>query len=112
MKLLTDSLVTRMDLRNSQLVAVKVMEADVSDYTDSSIQNRDQTIKDFQNEVGVLQKLRGLETPNVNKILDSFLVYDQLWIVAEYCAGGSVHTLVSQMQYPCSCRIRSSLIMY
>ena len=89
-----DSVSQRMDLRNSQLVALKVMEADLSDYTDSSVQNRDQTIKDFQNEVGVLQKLRGLETPNVNKIFDSFLVYDQLWIVAEYCAGGSVHTLV------------------
>lgn len=89
-----------MDLRNSQPVALKVMDADSSDYTESLIQNRDQTIKDFQNEVGVLQKLKGLETPNVNRIFDSFLVYDQLWIVTEYCAGGSVHTLVRYTRQP------------
>ena len=54
-------------------IGLQVMDADASDYTDSSIQNRDQTIKDFQNEVGALQKLEDLETPNVNRISDSFL---------------------------------------
>lgn len=55
---------------------------------------REQTMRDFQHEVKVLSALKEYKVPNVNTIYDVFVVHDQLWIVTEFCAGGSVHTLV------------------
>lgn len=77
------------------MAAVKVIDADAVDYADAPHDMREQTIKDFHHEVRLLSTLKEQKVPNVNTIYDVFILYDQLWIVTEYCAGGSVHTLVS-----------------
>ena len=59
---------------------------------------REQTITDFKQEVDLLRTITEAKVPNVNTMYDVFQSHDQLWIVTEYCAGGSVHTLVSFVQ--------------
>lgn len=46
-------------------------------------------------EIKVLKQLKDANTKNVNMIFDAFQIHSQLWIVNEYCPGGSVRTLVS-----------------
>lgn len=46
-------------------------------------------------EIKVLKQLKDAKTKNVNVIFDAFQIHSQLWIVNEYCPGGSVRTLVS-----------------
>lgn len=43
----------------------------------------------------MLKQLKDAKTKNVNVIFDAFQIHSQLWIVNEYCPGGSVRTLVS-----------------
>ena len=45
-------------------------------------------------EIKVLKQLKDSNTRNVNIIFDAFQIHSQLWIVNEYCPGGSVRTLV------------------
>ncbi len=56
-------------------------------------------------EIKVLKQLKDSKTKNVNIILDAFQIHSQLWIVNEYCPGGSVRTLVCYRLAPCSLNI-------
>lgn len=47
-------------------------------------------------EIKVLKQLKDANAKNVNIIFDAFQIHSQLWIVNEYCPGGSLRTLVSQ----------------
>lgn len=76
-----------------QLVAVKIMDVDTADYH-SDIRNKDEAIKDFTREISILQALKAGNAKNINMIYDAFSFHSQLWIVSEYCPGGSVHTLM------------------
>lgn len=84
------------DKRNGNLVAIKISNIDDLDWdANYAIQNpRDANIKDFRNEVSVLKQLRDNNVPNVNVIHDAFDLHSQLWIIADYCTGGSVRTLM------------------
>ena len=77
------------------MAAIKVIDADAVDFAEAPHSHREQTMQDFHHEVKLLSTLKEQRVPNVNAIYDVFVLYDQLWIVTEYCAGGSVHTLVS-----------------
>lgn len=76
-----------------QLVAVKIMDVDTADYH-MDIRNKDEAIKDFTKEISILQALKAGNAKNINLIYDAFSFHSQLWIVSEYCPGGSVHTLM------------------
>lgn len=76
------------------------MEADSTDYNDLQHHQRDMTLRDFRAEIGFLLALKEVHAPNINHIIDVFDVHDQLWIITEYCAGGSVRTLVSRNPLP------------
>ncbi|EME43796.1 hypothetical protein DOTSEDRAFT_71586 [Dothistroma septosporum NZE10] len=84
------------DKRNGSLVAIKINNVDDADWAEQySIQDgRDTTIKDFKNEVSVLKQLKDNNARNVNVIHDAFDLHSQLWIIADYCTGGSVRTLM------------------
>ena len=75
------------------MVAVKIVNIDDMDFSADPLQ-RDETVKDFRKEVGILQQLKDSGARNVNLIHDAFDLHSQLWIVSDYCTGGSVRTLM------------------
>ncbi|KAF2836388.1 kinase-like protein, partial [Patellaria atrata CBS 101060] len=84
--------------RNTQnIVAVKVVEIDDQDYRERP-HTKDENIKSFFKEINVLQQLKESKAKNINIIYDAFSVHSYLWLVSEYCPGGSVHTLMK----PCT----------
>jgi serine/threonine protein kinase len=78
---------------NSEVVAVKIVNIDDMDFN-AEFHQRDETVKDFRKEVGILQQLKDSGARNVNLIHDAFDLHSQLWIVSDYCTGGSVRTLM------------------
>ena len=70
------------------------MDVDDHDYK-AHPEEKDETIEVTLHEIKVLQQLKDSKARNVNAILDAFQMHSQLWIVNEYCPGGSLRTLVS-----------------
>jgi serine/threonine protein kinase len=68
------------------------------DHMDQEYQVGDPTdaIKDLSAEITALKELRESGAKNVNIMLDAFVLDNEMWIVAEFCTGGSVHALVSK----------------
>lgn len=81
------------DRRNGDLVAIKILFTDEIDYAAGRL-DRDDTIRDFRKEVSILRQLKDSNAKNVNMIHEAFDLQDQLWIVSDYCTGGSVRTLM------------------
>ncbi|KAF2459813.1 kinase-like domain-containing protein, partial [Lineolata rhizophorae] len=80
-------------IEHAKMVAVKIIEIDSSDYGED-IRNRDNAIKEYVNEIRILKQLKDSRAQNVNILYDAFPLQSQMWIVSEYCPGGSVHTLM------------------
>lgn len=80
------------NLRSGQHVALKVLDTDAEDYN-AHVKNV--SIDSTLHEIKILQQLSGGNTRNVNRLLDAFSLHSQIWIVNEYCPGGSIKTLVS-----------------
>ena len=78
---------------DKSIVSVKIMDVDSADYK-LSVQEKDQALKDFAMETSILNSLKASQARNINIMLSAFPFYSQLWIVTEYCPGGSVHTLM------------------
>ena len=81
------------DLITGQLVAIKIMNTDDIDYAQAAA-DKDATIQDFRKEITALQQLKDSNARNINVIKEAFDLQEQLWIVSEYCTGGSVRTLM------------------
>lgn len=78
-----------------EIVAVKIEDIDQEDYQQLSPKNRSDTIDSFHKEVSLLNQLKeDGRAKNILKIYDAFDFHTQLWIVSEYCTGGSVRTLL------------------
>ena len=82
------------DQEHNRVVALKVIDVDTTDYKVNA-RAKDDTIDDTVHEIKVLSQLKDSKAKNVNTMFDAFQVHSQLWIVNDYCPGGSVHTLVS-----------------
>ena len=78
-------------------MAVKIVDVDASDY-EVNARDNDGAFHKFMNETSILKTLKERKARNVNLIHDAFTFDQDVWIVSEYCPGGSVHTLVSQHQ--------------
>lgn len=65
-----------------QLIAIKILNLD----TDH------EEVKDIQQEIQFLSKLKSV--PNITHYYGSYLNGHKLWILMDYCAGGSVRTLL------------------
>ena len=76
---------------NNQLVAVKIIDVDNADFRTKG----EDTVKDVLRETGALRALKESNAKNINIIYDAFFFGSCVWIVSEYCPGGSVRTLVS-----------------
>lgn len=78
---------------SNKIVAIKVSEVDDQDY--QALRDfKDESIKDFVHEVRVLCQAKAANAKNVNMIFEALDANSQLWLVCEYCPGGSVKTLV------------------
>lgn len=75
-------------------VAIKLMNLDDVDYEVNTV-DKDDTLNDIRKEVRVLMQLKDHGVQNVNLILDVLEIDGLLWLVCEYCPGGSLKTLVS-----------------
>lgn len=83
-----------LDQVENRIVALKVIDVDLHDYKVNA-REKDDSIEVTLHEIKVLKQLKDAKTKNVNMIFDAFQIHSQLWIVNEYCPGGSVRTLVS-----------------
>lgn len=75
-------------------MAVKVIDVDSQDYKVPGLA-KDDSIDVTLHEIRVLQQLQGAKAKNINPFFEAFQMHSQLWIVSDYCPGGSVRTLVS-----------------
>ncbi|KAI2794730.1 hypothetical protein POX_a01331 [Penicillium oxalicum] len=78
---------------SGRLVAIKVLDVDNLDY--KSLRDfRDESIKDFIHETKVMKQVKDSGAKNINEIIEAISIHSQLWLVCEYCPGGSVRTLM------------------
>ncbi|KAI9680182.1 MAG: hypothetical protein M1829_001419 [Trizodia sp. TS-e1964] len=83
------------DLKTGLIVAIKIIDVDKADIGDGG-----DSIKDFLNEINVLTQLKDNNARNINLIYEAFAMDTDVWIVSEYCSGGSVHTLMRATPQP------------
>ncbi|GAM85973.1 hypothetical protein ANO11243_039830 [Dothideomycetidae sp. 11243] len=76
-----------------KLAAVKIIDVDELDYR-IGFKDKDEAIADFVKEVNALKQVKDSNARNINQIQEAFDLHSQLWIVSDYCSGGSVHTLM------------------
>ncbi|KAL4898015.1 kinase-like protein [Aspergillus ambiguus] len=80
-------------LPSRKVVAIKVMDIDSMDY--KSLRDfRDESIKDFIHETKVMKQVKDSGAKNINELIEAISIHSQLWLVCEYCPGGSVRTLM------------------
>ncbi|KAL8680335.1 MAG: hypothetical protein Q9186_003456 [Xanthomendoza sp. 1 TL-2023] len=81
------------DLTRKKVVALKVVDVDPHDFKVHYLE-KDESIQTVLHEIKILTQLRDSNAKNINMIIDAFSIHSQLWIVTEYCPGGSLHTLM------------------
>ncbi|KAE8149777.1 kinase-like domain-containing protein [Aspergillus avenaceus] len=80
-------------LPSRRVVAIKVMDIDSLDY--KTVRDfRDESIKDFIHETKVMKQVKDAGAKNINELIEAISIHSQLWLVCEYCPGGSVRTLM------------------
>lgn len=80
-------------LPSRKVVALKVMDIDSMDYQ-TPRDFKDESIKDFIHETKVMKQVKDSGAKNINELIEAISIHSQLWLVCEYCPGGSVRTLV------------------
>lgn len=78
-------------LTTNQLVAVKIIDIEESDTVSPKLAD---TYSDLLKEINALKLLSDTGARNVNHVLDALPVGQSMWVITEYCAGGSVATLM------------------
>ncbi|KAK3341729.1 kinase-like domain-containing protein [Lasiosphaeria hispida] len=79
------------DLNSKSIVAVKIIDIEESDTLNPKLAD---TYSEFMKEINALKLLSDSKAKNINLILDALPVGQAMWMVTEYCAGGSVATLM------------------
>ncbi|AMD19167.1 HBR266Wp [Eremothecium sinecaudum] len=69
-------------LKSKQKYAIKVLNLDCPE----------DEVEDVQKEIQFLSSLK--QVPNITQYYGSYLVDTKLWVIMEYCAGGSLRTLL------------------
>lgn len=78
-------------LANNQLVAVKIIDIEESDTVNPKLAD---TYSDLLKEINALKLLSESGAKNINHVIDALPVGQSMWMITEYCAGGSVATLM------------------
>lgn len=79
------------DAKDNRVVAVKIIDIDESDTLNPKLAD---TYREIMNEISALKLLSESGARNVNVVLEAIPVQSSMWIITEYCAGGSVSTLM------------------
>ncbi|PBP26918.1 serine/threonine protein kinase [Diplocarpon rosae] len=80
------------DMKSAAVVAVKIIDIDESDTINP--RNAD-SYSEFLKEVNALKILGENKAKNINLVIEALPVNQAMWMITEYCGGGSVATLVS-----------------
>lgn len=78
-------------VKTKQLVAIKIIDIDQSDTMDPRLAD---TYSDLLKEINALKLLSETGARNVNHVIEALPVGQSMWMITEYCAGGSVATLM------------------
>ena len=78
-------------MASASIVAVKIIDIDESDNANPRYAD---TLSDFMKEINALKLLRAKNAKNINNVVDAFPVGHCMWMITDYCGGGSVATLV------------------
>lgn len=78
---------TRVDRRNGKAVAIKVID----------VENADDEVEDIIQEISILSELH---SPYVTQYHGSYLKGSDLWIIMEFCSGGSCGDLLKSGVIP------------
>ncbi|EHK15792.1 serine/threonine protein kinase, STE family, STE20-related [Trichoderma virens Gv29-8] len=78
-------------IKTGQLVAVKIIDIEESDTLNPKLAD---TYSDLLKEINALQLLSDSGAKNINHVIEALPVGQSMWMVTEYCAGGSVATLM------------------
>lgn len=74
----------RLNVETKKVVAIKILNLDTLD----------DEVKDVQQEITLLSKLTKSGVQNIIHYHGSFLAGSKLWIIMDFCSGGSVRTLL------------------
>ena len=77
--------------KTSRLVAVKIIDIEESDTINPKLSD---TYGEFLKEINALKLLSNSGARNINHVIDALPVGQSMWMITEYCAGGSVSTLM------------------
>ncbi|KAG4302224.1 hypothetical protein PCK1_001496 [Pneumocystis canis] len=77
-----------------QVVAIKVLNLDTTE----------DDVADIQREISMLSQLKQVDAQNVVRYHGSFLYDTRLWVIMDFCEGGSIRTLMK------SCRIEEKYL--
>ncbi|KAL3419001.1 serine threonine-protein kinase nak1 [Phlyctema vagabunda] len=80
------------DMQTAAVVAVKIIDIDESDTINPRLAD---AYGDFIKEVNALTALSEIKARNINNVTEALPVGKAMWMITEYCAGGSVSTLMS-----------------
>lgn len=73
-------------------MAVKIIDIDESDTLNPRLAD---TYSEFMKEVNALKILSDSKAMNINHVIEALPVGTAMWMITEYCGGGSIATLVS-----------------
>ncbi|KAJ6782492.1 hypothetical protein PWT90_05295 [Aphanocladium album] len=78
-------------LASGRLVAIKIIDIEEGDTVNPKLAD---TYSDLLKEINALQRLSDSGAKNINHVIEALPVGQSMWVVTEYCAGGSVATLM------------------
>ncbi|KAI1335615.1 putative serine/threonine protein kinase [Xylariaceae sp. FL0016] len=78
-------------VKTAQVVAVKIIDVDEGDTANPKFGD---TYAEFMKEINALRLLSESGAQNINTVIEALPVGQSMWMVTEYCAGGSVATLM------------------
>ena len=78
------------DRQRKNFVAIKIISIEDGDQQDREAD----TLSDIRREIGTLATLTASGAKNITAILDDFLIGSSICVVTDFCAGGSVSTLM------------------
>lgn len=81
----------RKDMTSGDVVAVKIIDIDESDTLNPRLAD---TYSEFMKEVNTLKILSENKAKNINHVIEALPVGKAMWLITEYCGGGSIATLV------------------